>query len=74
MALKAHDRALEHAYGPRRLTLMEQKAQTQIKAGNKPGAKATLEQALTELRSLPIPQKQQASRAAARVAKALESL
>lgn len=44
-AIAAHDRALAKVYGPRRLVVMEQKAQTLIKKGDRAAARAVYEEA-----------------------------
>jgi len=55
--LAASERALARAYGPRRLRLLDVKADLQLKKGDRAGARATVEQALQIARALPAAQK-----------------
>lgn len=58
-ALKAIDRALDRAYGPRKLRLFETRASVQAKKNDAAGQKATLRRALEHGRGLPAPQRPQ---------------
>jgi thioredoxin-like negative regulator of GroEL len=56
-ALAAGDRALARAYGPRRLRILQVRADSCAGRGDKPAARAALEQALREAEALPTPQR-----------------
>ena len=56
-ALAASDRALAKVYGPRKLTLLDARATILEKKGDRAGAKATLEEALAYVATLPEAQK-----------------
>jgi tetratricopeptide (TPR) repeat protein len=71
-ALAASERALARAYGPRRLRVLQTRAEILAAKGDASEAKATLERALRELDALPKPQ--QSERARQRLTKQLEAL
>ncbi len=71
-ALAAIDRAIAKAWGARKARLFDKRADILIALGRKDEARATLEQALAHLRSLPEGQKKPAAEAA--ITKRLESL
>ena len=52
-ALAASDRALTKAYGPRRLGILRTRANIQAESGDRAGARATLESAITEAQGMP---------------------
>jgi tetratricopeptide (TPR) repeat protein len=56
-ALAASDRALAKVYGPRKLTILDARATILEKKGDRAGAKAALEEALTFAATLPAPQR-----------------
>jgi tetratricopeptide (TPR) repeat protein len=56
-ALAASQRALDHAYGPRKLRIFDARADIYIKMGDKAAAKRTLEDAVRYAQSLPEPQR-----------------
>ena len=56
-AMKHIEKALDKAYGPRKLRLFEIKASVQEKQKDKSGQKATLSKALDYGRALPVPQR-----------------
>lgn len=70
-ALAAVDRALALAYGPRRLRILELRADLLLERKDPAGARATLERALAIARELP-PEKRE--REAAKLTKKLESI
>ena len=59
-AMKASKRALGHAYGPRRLRVLETQASIQERMGDTPGARATLEEAVAYAEALPEGQRSEA--------------
>jgi tetratricopeptide (TPR) repeat protein len=71
-ALAATDRALARAYGPRKLRVLQTRAEIFAARGDPAAAKATLETALRELDALPKPQ--QSERVRQRLTKQLEAL
>ena len=71
-AVAAHDRAIALAYGPRKLVVMEQKAQTHLKQGDNARAKETYELARTTAASMP--KSAAVDKAIARIDKALKGL
>jgi tetratricopeptide (TPR) repeat protein len=71
-ALAAADRALVRAYGPRRLRVLQTRAEILAAKGDASEAKVTLERALRELDALP--KAQQSERARQRLTKQLEAL
>jgi len=52
-AMQASGRALQYAYGPRRLRVLETQASIQEKMGDRAGARATLEEAVAYAGALP---------------------
>ncbi len=70
-ALRAADRALAKAYGPRRIRVYETKAQIYIKAGDRAAAQRTLLEALRFAQSLP--KAQQSEQTVARLQKAIDA-
>lgn len=72
-SLAASDRALKLVYGPRRITVLEQKAQTYVQMGDKDGARKTLNEAKNVALSMPKPPPQ-VGRAVQRIDKKLEAL
>ncbi len=52
-ALAASDRALAKAYGPRRMLVLQTRADIYLGKGDRAGARRTLEQALAEARAFP---------------------
>lgn len=71
-AVAAHDRALAKAYGPRKLVVMEQKAQTLLKKGDKAAARAVYEDAKRVAQSMP--KSGAVEKAIGRIDKALKEL
>ncbi len=71
-ALRAADRALAKAYGPRRIRVYEIKAQVYIKAGDRAAAQRTLLEALRFAQSLP--KAQQSEQTIARLQKAIDAV
>ena len=71
-ALAAYDRALEKAYGPRKIGILRGKSDTYALKGDKDAAKRTLEEALRYAQSLPEGQRSDATIASLK--KKLETL
>jgi len=71
-ALAAADRALSKAYGPRRIGIVETKANIYLKAGDKSAAQQTLVEALQLAQALPDAQRRE--RTVARVQKSLDQV
>jgi len=71
-ALAASDRALAKAYGPRKLGILQTRADIYKEMGNVPAAKKTMEQAVELAESLP--EGQRSEKVIASVKKKLESL
>jgi tetratricopeptide (TPR) repeat protein len=65
-ALAASDRALSKAYGPRKLLILQNRAEILAGKGDTAGARATLEQAITLAESLPEGQRSERTIAALR--------
>jgi tetratricopeptide (TPR) repeat protein len=70
-ALAASDRALSKAYGPRKLLILQNRAEILAGKGDTAGARATLEQAISLAESLP--EGQRSERTIAALRKKLES-
>ena len=70
-ALAASDRALSKAYGPRKLLILQNRAEILAGKGDAAGARATLEQAISLAESLP--EGQRSERTIAALRKKLES-
>ena len=60
-ALAAYDRALEKAYGPRKIGILRGKSDTYALKGDKEAAKRTLEEAIRYAESLPEGQRSDAT-------------
>lgn len=60
-AIAASDRALVHAYGPRKLRILQTRADACVGKGDPDGARVTLEEALAVAESLPPGQRSEAS-------------
>jgi tetratricopeptide (TPR) repeat protein len=71
-ALAASDRALARAYGPRKLNILDGRATILEKKGDRPAAKAVLEQAVRYAAALPEPQRPKG--AIARIEKRLAAM
>jgi tetratricopeptide (TPR) repeat protein len=71
-ALAASDRALGLAYGPRKLNIFDGRATILEKMGDRPGAKAVLEEAVRYAATLPEPQRSKGS--IARIEKRLAAM
>jgi tetratricopeptide (TPR) repeat protein len=65
-ALAASDRALAKAYGPRKLLLMQNRADIYVGRGDREAARHTLEEALTTAQAMPEGQRSRATIAAIR--------
>jgi hypothetical protein len=63
-ALAASSRALSKAYGPRKLGILQNRAEILARMGNTPAARETLEEAIRTAESLPVPQRSQSTLAA----------
>jgi len=71
-ALAASDRALAHVYGPRKITVLRNRADIYVAKGDKENARKTLEQAIEYASSLPKGQRSEGTIAALR--KRLETM
>ncbi|HJT17974.1 MAG TPA: tetratricopeptide repeat protein [Thermoanaerobaculia bacterium] len=71
-AIDAYDRALKHAYGPRKISILRGKADTYASKGDKEAAKQTIEEAIRYAESLPEGQRSDAAIASLR--KKLETI
>jgi tetratricopeptide (TPR) repeat protein len=60
-AVAASDRALSHAYGPRKITILRARGDLMVAKGDKAGAVAALEQAIATEQSLPEEQRSDAA-------------
>ena len=60
-ALAASDRALQNAYGPRKIGILTTRADIYAGKGDTEAAKRTIEQALAEEESFPLPQRSEAT-------------
>ncbi|MGZ4780248.1 MAG: tetratricopeptide repeat protein, partial [Thermoanaerobaculia bacterium] len=71
-ALAAYDRALELAYGPRKISIMRGRADTLAAKGDKQGAQAAMKETITFAKSLP--ESQRSDRTIAALEKRLTEL